>query len=469
MTRRQAVFLALLGALGWAAPAAARPEAPSLLCQSYPDAAMCAGRVAECTTCHTSTWPPAWNEFGYQVIYNLQGPLLERLPYALIAIDVLDADGDGVSNGAEILDGTSPGDPDDTWPYCEPAAPSGDLPVSDAYDFEHALRRVMVLYCGRSPSYDELADFRAPGGIDASSGERYQALHQTLEDCLRSDYWLAQGLPRLADPRIRPISAIGAQSPVGIVIADYAWDYRLFVYVMTGDRDVRDLLLADYHVVLGADGKLTPVDGPVASPGGASAPGGQPLDPARRAGMITTQWFLALNTMGTALPRTSAAQAYRAYLGADIAQQQGLIPVAGEPVDVDRKGVAERQCAICHSTLDPLSYAFARYEGAPGAAGPAGVYNDGRPGQWIPDWSDNQGVLLGQPVDSLVDWAVLAAESDEFKRNIVDMLFQHALERAPSPGEQPAFQAIWRQLPDDGWSANRTIHRIVDTNAFGAR
>lgn len=466
MSRRNAFHLALLAVLGSAAPAAARPEAPGILCQTYPDAAACAGRLAECSTCHTSTWPPDWNQFGLQVLANLDGPLVENLPDALAAIADLDADGDGVTNAVELLDGTGPGDASDTWPFCEPPAPSGDLPVSDAYDFEHALRRVMVLYCGRSPTYDQLADFRDPA---IPREDQYQLLHQTLDDCLAGDYWRGQGLPRLADPRIKPITALGAQSPVGIVIADYAWDYRLFVYVMTGDRDVRDLLLADYHVILREDGTLEPVDGVIPAPAGGNAPGGQPLEPTRRAGMITTQWFLALNTMGTALPRTSAAQAYRAYLGADIALQQGLFPVAGEPVDVDRKGVTERQCAICHSTLDPLSYAFARYEGAPTAAGPTGIYNDARPAQWIPDWSDNQSVLFGHPVESLVEWAVSAAESDAFKRNVIDMLFRHAVERAPTPGEQAAFDAIWQALPEDGWSANRAIHRIVDTNAFGAR
>lgn len=36
--------------------------------------------------------------------------------------------------------------------------------------------------------------------------------------------------------------------------------------------------------------------------------------------MLTTRWFLAKNTMVTPIPRTTAAQAYRAYLGYDIAK-----------------------------------------------------------------------------------------------------------------------------------------------------
>ena len=55
--------------------------------------------------------------------------------------------------------------------------------------------------------------------------------------------------------------------------------------------------------------------------------GGQPLDVEHRAGMITTQWFLVINTMLSDLPRTTAAQAYRSYLGEDIARQEGIWPV----------------------------------------------------------------------------------------------------------------------------------------------
>lgn len=60
---------------------------------------------------------------------------------------------------------------------------------------------------------------------------------------------------------------------LGAGFADYAWDYRLFAYIMTGDRDVRDLLVADYHVEQRVDGCLEPVGGvvPPAYPEGPSA------------------------------------------------------------------------------------------------------------------------------------------------------------------------------------------------------
>jgi hypothetical protein len=93
--------------------------------------------------------------------------------------------------------------------------------------------------------------------------------------------------------------------------------------------------------------------------------GGQLLEKDKRVDMLTTQWFLARNTMFSELPRTSAAAAYRSDLGADISMTQGLKPVANEPDDVDNKGVKEARCASCHSTLDPLAYAFTSMKVSP--------------------------------------------------------------------------------------------------------
>ena len=441
-------------------PAAARPIAPSIFCQVYPTSPSCTGRLAACSTCHTSTWPARWNDYGLEIQTSLIGNLEDDLANTLVAIEGLDTDGDGVPNLDEIEMGTGPGDPDEVWPWCL-SAPPRDGVMAAGYDFQRALRRVSILYCGRSPTFEELA---ALDTVAANESALHAAVHETLDRCLSGAYWRDEGLARLADRRIRPIGAVGADTPVGIIIADYEWDYRLFAYVMTENRDVRDLLLAGYHVVARPDGRLEVVQGTI-PPAVRGRAGGQPLVPERRAGMITTQWFFAINTMFSPMPRTTAAQAYRAYLGQDIAQLEGIYPIAAEPLDVDRKGVAEQQCASCHSTLDPLSYAFASYEGIVGER--TGAYDASRPSRLMSDWVNPQSYLLGTPVDDVRAWAEHAVTTDAFKRNLGMMFFRHALNRDPAPDESTEVEACWRALPEDGWSANRLIHRLVDTAAFG--
>ena len=77
------------------------------------------------------------------------------------------------------------------------------------------------------------------------------------------------------------------------------------------------------------------------------------------------------------MPRTTAAQAYRAYLGLDIARSEGLIPPDDEElIDYDEKGITDPKCSVCHTTLDPLSYPFSRYNGISGMA--SGSYDRDR-------------------------------------------------------------------------------------------
>jgi hypothetical protein len=477
LARGTRLVLASLGALvltsASAGTAHAKPPAPGIVCNTYPELDACVGAVPACTLCHTSTDPPAWNPFGLEVRSKLPvGPPFEDgLPDALKAVEGLDADGDGVANLDELRAGSRPGEVEAPSFVDARGARNPSYRV-DGYDPAFAYRRMSVLYCGRSPTFDEMKAFRAAGDEKAQK----RKLQEELGKCLDSDYWSRTALARLADKRVRPLSAAGADSTIKIasfklVIGDYQYDYRLWRYVLTGDRDMRELLTADYFVKEDDAGNLVTTYDVITKPDPGALAGGQPLPRELRAGMISTQWFLTINTMFSPLPRTTAAQAYRSYLDADISNQEGLRPVAGEPVDVDKKGVGAERCANCHSTLDPLAYAFVKYEGIQYSADLRfGDYRPERAKEMIPDWDDGkeQPVLFGQKVSSLVEWAKVASESDAFKRNMADLFFRQALGRAPGPDDQDEFVALVESIAKDGYSANRLIARLIDTNAFGS-
>ncbi|WP_045117379.1 hypothetical protein [Plesiocystis pacifica] len=290
--------------------AQARPEAPRAFCETYPEVPECAGVVVTCDTCHLSTDPPSWNGFGLDLLAEL-GPLTadgtsfeEALPEALQLIELEDSDGDGVSNRDEILVGTRAGDATSVW-LPDPGGSAGEgedeiLPnpwyALGEYDPAFALRRVLVLYCGRSPTYEQLQEFVALGETSGAEAQRTR-LHEHLSSCLAGEWWRTTGVTELADPKVKPIKAVGSETKVEIagfrvVLADYDWDYRLWRWIMTEDRDVRDLLLADYHVVEGEDGGLEIITGAIGDPTNlGQLAGGQPLQPDKRAGMMTTQWF----------------------------------------------------------------------------------------------------------------------------------------------------------------------------------
>jgi hypothetical protein len=427
-------------------------RASELFCQKYTKAGGCESQAQSCKICHTG--PPAYNSYGTDLSAKLSGSFEESFFMAVEGVEQLDSDKDGVSNREELENYSFPGNTDVKPLYNNKLV----------YDFEVAYRRVVTIYCGETVTYVSMQNLKAISGDQAKHG----LLHQKLSQCLESSYWKNDAIPRLADPKIQPIAAVGFGG--NVVIGDYRWDYWLFKYVMTSDRDVRDLLLAQYHV--DANGSqiqgVVPREEPFQFGTRIVIAGGQPLQANRRAGLLTTQWFISSNTMFAMLPRNTAAQAYRAYLGLDLAKGEGLHPITGEPKDVDGKNVKQGECAVCHSTLDPLSYAFSTYRGieistALALGNPIGTYNANRT-----PW-EAQGYLFGNSVPDLLSWAKMAAQSEAFQKNIARMMFVQAMNREPLPHEKSQFDLLWKNLPEDGYSVNKMLHRLVDTMAFGGK
>ncbi|MEO1336040.1 MAG: hypothetical protein AAFV29_10370, partial [Myxococcota bacterium] len=336
-------------------------------------------------------------------------------------------------------------------------------------------RKVLWDFCGTPTTFDQETAIRA-------DQDAYRTIHETLDTCLDSEYWQGHdgALFRIAHPKIRPSSSIKSGANAGSVpLANYDDDYALFVWTQIDHHDVRDVLTAQYLVRTLRDETTDHVR---YEPYQASASEDiqargfdetQLVDVPRRAGLLTSRWNLALNTMFTALPRTTAAQAYRAFLGLDIAKMEGLADVQGEPVDYDQKGVQAPACARCHSTLDPLTYPFSRYSGFTG--GLPFSYVPDRPTKLAQDLQDplrrmpEAGVIFGRQVSDLLDWAEVAANSDAFAQQTVLDYWRLLFRERPRPSEQADFTTLWRALmTDDAYSVERMLHRLIDTEAYRA-
>jgi len=484
------VAVALVGLvwLGAAADASAQPPAPQKFCEVYPDAPTCSTGITQCTTCHTI--PPARNLYGQSVSAALlpdePRPLtpetfVSGLPDALAAVEGDDADGDGYTNLTEILAGSSPAEPADV--------PGDDALSCDAkgfrptgldvcaYDPVYVYEKIKLDFCGVAPTYDEMQEFEKSGSADD--------LSDVLDDCLTSEYWIGKDgvLWNMANSKIKPIQAIKSGDDAGpIPLADYEDDYNFFVYATSGDRDARDLLTGDYFVERTDDPTVykpfqrNPAQD-VSERGYYVAQG---VIRQRRAGMITHRWFLMSNTMFTGVPRTTAAQAYRAYLGYDIAKLQGIYSVPGEPKDYDNKGVTRPACAQCHATLDPLTYPFSRYEGIGGGMGSPGddyipfTYNANRIGRFTSVDGDSvadtpeAGYIFGQKVDNLIEWSEVAANSDAFARALVGDFWKLLLGEEPRPSDTEEFDALWKRfMNEDGYNVEAMLHDLVKTEAYG--
>lgn len=454
-------FLSLSLSVFLSTTSLAAPSFVGEFCNANSESATCKAGPIECSYCHMS--PPALNDYGQDFKESLEAqpgydPTSREQFFgaAMIVVSGLDSDGDGFSNEEELELITSPSVADQPTGTNPP--PGNAFKRSD----ELLFLRVSAAICGKKASFQQIQKFK-------QSANKASALNQHIDQCLQSDFWLKQALKRLADPKIRPLKSIGIDGT--IVLADYNWDYNLFVHALSEERDARELLLADYHVdgsgkkVTGPIGfQLIPRVGQIGGEGPEIVIGtGQPLQANKRAGMLTTQWFLMSNTMFSEMPRVTAAQAYRAYLGKDISLSEGLHPVVGEPQDPD---VTAPSCAACHSTLDPLSYPFTRYQGI---VTDIGVLTN-RAGTYDPNRSNypETGELNGNEFKDLRAFAEWAANSEGFEKTMTSMFWEYFYSEQPKTPEQTAlFEKARIAFKSKNYSANALIKTLVLSDLFG--
>lgn len=477
------------------ATAQAKPSGPGLFCDTYPDAPVCATGSVSCVMCHSEGGPPSFNPYGQDVRDALpeDGDYEVVLDDTLRSIEDTDSDGDGATNLAEIMSGNWPGFTEQIEQECLPQVGSGNSWYRvGQYDPHFAFKRITHDFCGRAPRFDEvraldaeLADLgwkrgdldgHSPFGVDDARTDDAVVglLLDQLDACLQSPYW---------QETVWEIG-VGVVQPKGYnsdlyILGNYDWDLRLFAYAATGDRDAADLMQAQYLVVEepSGSGVLVAID----EPRNDTEAYAQPLAAEDRFGLITTRHSLAMNVMFAPVPRTLASHWYRELLGMDMSLSQGLFPVDemdgafdwAAPRDVDEKGVWQEDCASCHTTLDPLSYPWARYNGIDLEGGTTGAYVEDRATDVLPT---TDGAIFGVPISTPAEWVDWAVQSDAFSERMTELFWQYIFRRDPFSCEQAEYQALWEGFRDGAYdrtdatmprNIEEMLHELVLTDAYG--
>jgi len=394
------------------------------------------------------------------------GDFQGALPGALRAVEALDSDGDGVANLAEVQKGTLPGDAS-SLPRDVPCGAGGNPTYSVCkYDRRYAVKKLVVDVCGGSPSYADLEVFSA-----LSPAAQEARIDEVLDLCMATEYWRGKNgqVWQLGHRKVRPVGTLkGGPEETGIVqLGDYYDDYALFAYSQLDDHDAREVLTADFFVTRSLT-PLTTYSKSYLIPF-------QAVDLPHRSGNLTTAWALAYFTMFTALPRNAAAQAYRGYLGLDIAKQEGMYPVPNEPKDYDAKGVTQPLCTQCHATLDPLSYPFRNYNGITGSDQQVLRFIPNRIETFFGDQAPaisqipEEGYIFGQKVNGLKEWAQVAANSDAFAVATVGDYWRFLMGAPPTPEQNAEFVGLWQRFKTtNGYSVRKMLHELIKTEAYGA-
>ncbi|SMF18210.1 hypothetical protein [Pseudobacteriovorax antillogorgiicola] len=479
-----------------------KPLGPHLFCEANPDAPACSGSAIACKYCHTGQ-PPAFNAYGrcFQQSLLNNGQLFpadkDAMSAALSAFGAEDCDEDGMSNQDEIKFGSLPGDPlsiaaSDPCNNYTPGSTDQAHQVC-AYDQDYVYRKVWIDFCGESPSFDEYQDFKKLG-----AAEKTQEIDNVLDKCLDSDHWLGKDgvVWEVGHYKIRPVGSVKLGEDEGLIpIVDYYADFNLFMWSQIDGNDAREQLLADYTVTR-SGGNGTPTQYTKQDPN--RLLDGQVMQVERRVGLLTTFWNLSFYLNYTAVARVLVAQAFRAYTGMSMSKMQGLNPPPVEDSlykDYDSKGMEKPECAVCHTTIDPLAYPFRNYNGLTGtsavlqgqnATGLSSVSNLGDEENLTPlsyskprlefyedvmpgiSEMPEAGYIMGQRVENLYEWAEVMANSDQFAANTVRDYWKVLMGSDVKSYQEKEFKQLWQNFKTGhNYSVEAMLRDLIRTEAYG--
>jgi hypothetical protein len=398
------------------------------------------------------------------------------------------------------------------------------------YDHDYAYKRVYQDFCGISPTFEAFQEFKELPLTDKEQRIASTVDACMKSNFWRGKGGI---LWDMAGVKVRPLSVIKAGDDGGeIPLADYYDDYNLYIYHHVDDADVRGVLTANYYVTRrdGAETSYTPTEnvplttkkaGVLAVTGSFYNSTQQFVPKDKRSGVLSTSWAQNGLTMFASIPRSTAAHFYRVYLGLDISKNQGLVEPGSNfrLVDYDNKDVTRPACAACHRSLDALTYPFTKYNGltfqilgrdinsAGGFVGGAvggtvslppflasivqggssafggdllllGEYNENRMkilakmnATTEPNLAStpSSGFILGRPVNTLPEWGRVAANSNEYARQIVHDYWRQLIGEEPNAETEDEFESLVENLKTKhNYRVRNLLLDLVTRDAYGA-
>ncbi len=192
------------------------------------------------------------------------------------------------------------------------------------------------------------------------------------------------------------------------------------------------------------------------------------LDPARRAGLLTTAGLMATHA--------NLNQSSPVFRGKFVREQLmcDTLPLPPndlviEPPELDPTKTTKEQfeeigsnpsCAGCHSLMNPIGFIFEHYDGV-------GQWRDQQNGKDIDAIGD---VVATEDIDGTYDGAVelsyALAESYQVQECVTSQWFRFAYNRTVTPEDSCSIEQLNQEFTDSGYDIKTLLVALTQTNAF---
>lgn len=183
-----------------------------------------------------------------------------------------------------------------------------------------------------------------------------------------------------------------------------------------------------------------------------------------RAGLLTQVSFVAMHAHpGRSSPTLRGKFVRETFLCQEVPPPPANVDFTMDAADAHLKTARQRLarhnedpvCAGCHKLMDPLGLGFEQFDGL-------GAFRTHEAGMAI----DASGELEGVPFEDAVGLGRVMRENPQVSACFVRNVYQYAVGRRVTPGEQPFLEYLERTFAKDGYRWPALLKRIATSDAF---